>query len=74
MGSMSDSRALYEGIVEALKTVNPAKYRQLERQRVHYLDMGCSEARALRQAVLDVEGAHYKTLKVLLSNARNGRL
>jgi len=69
-GGRYDATALREGIVEALKTRDPAKHRRLEERRHYYLDDGCTPARALRQAVLDVEGAHFKTLTVLLSQAR----
>jgi hypothetical protein len=72
-GGTLDVVALCEGIVEWLKTHEPAKYRQVERRRQYYLADGRAPAHALCQAVRDFEGAHLKTLTVVLSNARHGR-
>jgi hypothetical protein len=69
-GQMSDAQALCEGIREALKTVDPSKANRIEAKMSSYVYQGLSEKRALRRAVVEVEGKHFRKLTVLLSQAR----
>lgn len=70
---LSDAQVLREAITEALRDLDPAKHRLLIQKRNYFVSEGDAPTDALRKAVDAVEGAHFRKLRVILSQARHGR-
>src|SRR6266576_5683501 len=71
-GRTSAGEAMCDLLIEALKDLNPRKYRQIQVCREHEEERW-SERRALVRAVERIEGKHLKKLERILGYGPSGR-